>query len=219
MEWNIIPKVCPHVYYVLFHQPVIQSNNDIIPTGHPQLVTQSNHTFTQSLYIYSHISHSSPQPSYGKQQTRSRLLKAIQTDFSLALIEAGIMKHNTIHHWHTRERARGAATDKSTVSLEHTHTHTADTHNTYTHWHVRAGTLTNAAWHTRARARAHTHTHRVMKGPGKTDYSVAGEGVTKRAATEWTFWHVLSPRSDKTCRSEKTCRLCVKFHTFDHLSP
>jgi len=42
------------------------------------------------------------------------------------------------------------------------------------------GTHTN----THTCARAHTHTHRVK---GKTDYSVAGEGVSKRAAPEWTF--------------------------------
>ena len=48
-----------HVY-LLSHQtiPAIQSNKDIHNT-------QSNHIFTQSLYMYSHISHSSQ--SYGQQ--------------------------------------------------------------------------------------------------------------------------------------------------------
>ena len=36
----------------------------------------------------------------------------------------------------------------------------------------------------RARARTHTHTHtHTKRGKGKTDYSVAGEGVTKRGAS------------------------------------
>ena len=54
---------------------------------------------------------------------------------------------------------------------------------------------TPACGHTQTDTCAHTHTQR---GKGKTDYSVAGEGVT--ACSEWTFRHVLSPRSDKTCR-------------------
>ena len=64
----------------------------------------------------------------------------------------------------------------------------------------------------------HTHTHR---GNGKTDYSVAGEGVSKPAVSGpfGTFCHpVVTKRarvtkhagsasnlSDKTCCSDKTC--------------
>ena len=49
----------------------------------------------------------------------------------------------------------------------------------------------------RDRALTHTYTER---GEGKTDYSVVGERVTKRAAS--------GPRSDKTCRRDKTyCKL------------
>ena len=72
----------------------------------------------------------------------------------------------------------------------------------HTHTRVRAGTQT----HTRARARAHTHTHthtHTQQGKGKTNYSVAGEGVTKRAASGHfgTFCHhVVTKRAGVTKR-------------------
>ena len=49
---------------------------------------------------------------------------------------------------------------------------------------------TPARGHTQTRVRAFTHTH-TQRRKGKTDYSVAGEGVTKRAASGpfGTFCH------------------------------
>ena len=56
-----------------------------------------------------------------------------------------------------------------------------------------------------ARAHAHTHTHtHTQRGKGKTDYSVAGEGVTKRAASGpfGTFCHhVVTKRAGVTKRA------------------
>ena len=67
----------------------------------------------------------------------------------------------------------------------HIHTHT------HTHAYVRSGTPSQT--HTReraARTHKHTHTH-TQRRKGKTGYSVAGEGVTKRAASGpfGTFCH------------------------------
>ena len=57
-------------------------------------------------------------------------------------------------------------------------------------------------------ARIHTHTHTQtrthIKGRGKTDYSVASEGVTKRAASEpfgTICHHVLTKRAGVTKRA------------------
>ena len=64
-------------------------------------------------------------------------------------------------------------------------------------------------------ARAHmTQTHNLTR-KGKAGYSVSGEGVTKLAASGPfnTFCHHVG---DKTCQSEKTSRLCIKFDTFCH---
>ena len=77
-------------------------------------------------------------------------------------------------------RAR-AATDKCTSTPPtHTHAH-AHTH-THTHTCERA--------HAHKHTGAHTHTH-TQRGKEKTGYSVAGEGVTKRAASGpfGTFCH------------------------------
>ena len=74
------------------------------------------------------------------------------------LTEAGII--NTIHN-NTHAGAH-AATDKCT------HTHMC--------------THTPAHRHTQTGACTHTHTHTQCR-KGKTDYSVAGEGVTKHAAS------------------------------------
>ena len=72
----------------------------------------------------------------------------------------------------------GARALPRTNAHQHTHTHI------HTHTHVR----TRA--HTRERARARTHTH-TQRGKEKTGYNVAGEGVTKRAASGpfGTFCH------------------------------
>ena len=130
-----------HVYVTFYlikpYQPFNQTRTS---------TTQNQTTFSLSLCIYSHISHSSQ--SYGQLQPRSLYIhKAIQ-NFSLALIEAGIInRHNTQQHTH-------GATDKC------------------------------------ARAHAHTHTH-TQQGKEKTDDSVAGEGMIKRAASGpfGTFCH------------------------------
>ena len=55
--------------------------------------------------------------------------------------------------------------------------------NTHTH-------VTHTQTHTRERAHTHTNTH-TQRGKEKTGYSVAGEGVTKRAASGpfGTFCH------------------------------
>ena len=83
----------------------------------------------------------------------------------------------------------------------HTYTHT----HTHTHTHTRASGHTQT--HTRARAHTHTHTHRVK---GKTDYSVAGEGVTNRAASGpfGTFCHhVVRKRAGVTKREGSASNL------------
>ena len=65
-------------------------------------------------------------------------------------------------------------------------------------------TRTHTHWHTyTTHTHTHTHTHTIVEaGRGRTDYSVAGEEVTKRAATQWTgFRHVCHhtwPPGDKT---------------------
>ena len=71
--------------------------------------------------------------------------------------------------------------------------------------------------HVRARARArahtdtHTHTHtHTQRGKGKTGYSVAGEGVTKRAASGpfGTFCdHVVTKRATVTKRAGSASNL------------
>ena len=73
---------------------------------------QSNHIFTQSLQLQSYFTQLT---ELQEQQPRS-LLKAIW-NFSLTLIEAGIIKHNMPQH-------TCAATDKCTSKYTHTHTHT-----------------------------------------------------------------------------------------------
>ena len=126
---------------------------------------------------------------------------------------------NTTQYTTTHMRARLAATDKHTSTHTHTHTHT----------HVRANTSAHGHTQTETCARAHTHTHtHTQRGKEKIGYSVAGEGVTKRAASGpfGTFCHhVVTKRkhaavtkragsaSDlihKTCRSNKTCHNGVR---------
>ena len=80
----------------------------------------------------------------------------------------------------------------STHTRAHTHTHT------HTHMRVRACAHTHVRAETNRHARTHTHTH-----TGKTDYSVAGEGETKRAASGpfGTFCHhVVTKRAGVTER-------------------
>ena len=90
-----------------------------------------------------------------------------------------------------------------TNAHQHTHTHT--------HTHVRANTRArgHTQTHTRehARARAHTRTHahtHTQRGKEKTAYSVAGEGMIKRAASGpfGTFCHhVVTKRAGVTKRA------------------
>ena len=143
-----------HVY-LLSHQtiPAIQSNNNIIPTGHPQDTIKPHvHSVSISIVIFHTAHRATGSTDWGGDNKK---------------------QHNAPQH--TRGHAR-AATDKCTSKHTRTHTHT----------HVRAAG-THTYTHTCARAHpptppppAHTHTHR---GKRKTDYSVAGEGVTKHAAS------------------------------------
>ena len=83
-------------------------------------------------------------------------------NFSLALIEAGIIKRNTIHH-NTHADMR-AATDKCTSTHTHTLTPSINQH-TYTHVSLSLS---------RSLSLSHTHTH---------THSAAGEGMTKCAVS------------------------------------
>ena len=174
--------------------PSVSSNHTShsIKQGHPQ------DTIKPHFCIYSHISHSSR--GYVVYSKQYRIL---------ALNNAGIM--NTIHNTHACARA-----------ATHTQTHT----------HLRTGTHKQ----TRARARTHTHTHNdgrkrqiiaVTKRAERSTHwtfchyynlSFPSIVVCDKTFSEWTFRHVLSTRSDKTCSSDKTCRQCIKFDTFCHLS-
>ena len=58
----------------------------------------------------------------------------------------------------------------STHARTHTHTHTQSHTHTHTHTHTHVQT--------------HTHTHTHTHTEGKRNYSVAGEEVTNRAASE-----------------------------------
>ena len=79
------------------------------------------------------------------------------------------------------------------------------------HTYVRAGTHKHARAHTLAYKYTHTHTHtHTHGGKGKRNFSVAGEGVTKRAESGpfGTFCHhVVTKRARVTKRagSNKTC--------------
>ena len=90
-------------------------------------------------------------------------------------------------------------------ALPRTNAH-ARTH-TRTHTHTHTHTRTHARTH--ARSHAHTPTH-TQRGKGKIDYSVAGEGVTKRAASGpfGTFCHhVVTNRAAVTKRAGSASNL------------
>ena len=129
-----------HVY-LLSHQsiPAIQSNKDIHNTIKPHF-----HSVSVSIVIF----HTAQ--SYGQQYPRS-LLKAIP-NFSLGLIEAGII--NTAQYTTTHMRARARCHGQIHINTHtHTHTHTHVRAHACAQTHVRAGTHK----HTHVSARAHTH--------------------------------------------------------------
>ena len=92
-----------------------------------------------------------------------------------------IAEHNAWHNLPVTAASFGLC-----VFDEHTHTH-ARTHartRTHTHTHAHTHTRTHARTRTHTYTHTHAHAHTHIEERGKTDYSVAGEGVTKRAASE-----------------------------------
>ena len=57
----------------------------------------------------------------------------------------------------------------------------------------------------------HTHTHKTREGKDRLQCFWRRNDKMCR---ERTFWHVLSPHSDKTCQSDKTCRQCINLTCF-----
>ena len=91
-----------------------------------------------------------------------------------------------------------------------------------THTHTRARGHTQTRTRERARARAHTHTHthtrthtHTQRGKEKTGYSVAGKGVTKRAASGpfGTFCHHLVTRRAKVTKRAGCASNLTRFVT------
>ena len=131
-----------HFYFFNNYQPFNQTilylrdirntqSNNIIPTGHPQHTIKPHfHSASISTVIF-HTAHRATGSS-------SLIVYSAIQNFCLALTEAGIIKHNTMHH--NTLAGTYTATDKCTS----THTHTCAQAQTHT--------------------RAHTHTHTHIKG-------------------------------------------------------